>query len=322
MCLGLKELRTAMEQYATRFDAGRLSCEDATVVVREAAAVEHMAATVKALASARAAESKEWKTRGHRSAEEDLARTTGTSMSGAREALALGRRLAMQPEVADAALRGQLSTGQASAISDAVETDPKAAECLIEAAQNGGSLAELRNQCAEVKAAAADLEARRRSIRGRRHLRGWTDANGEWHIVGSGNPEEGAQIMAALAPMVERSFRLARADGRPEHPDAYRFDALVELAMNATGTALAIERDDPDPDDPDLPPGSHGAELFGDGLDGDVLGRSKANSSGGDTPTPPKGGPPTPGPSRRQGRQRRRTTRLVHWRSPGPPGGE
>ena len=55
-------------------------------------------------------------------------------------------------------------------------------------------------------------------------------------MTGSGNPEDGAQIMAALGPLADGSFGKARA-GRHEHPDAYRFDALVELAMAATGTS-------------------------------------------------------------------------------------
>ncbi|MDQ1365736.1 MAG: hypothetical protein QOE57_1778, partial [Acidimicrobiaceae bacterium] len=61
MCLGLIELRAAMEHYATGFDADRLSCDDAQTVVGEASAMEHMAATVKALAAARAAEATQWK---------------------------------------------------------------------------------------------------------------------------------------------------------------------------------------------------------------------------------------------------------------------
>ncbi|MDQ1400680.1 MAG: hypothetical protein QOF81_1143 [Acidimicrobiaceae bacterium] len=290
MCLGLIELRAAMEHYATGFDADRLSCDDAQTVVGEASAMEHMAATVKALAAARAAEATQWKAHGHRSAEEELARRTGTSLQGAREALALGRRLAEQPEVADAARRGQLSTGQAAAISEAVDADPKAAEDLIEAAQAGGSLAELKNQCAEVKAAATDLEARRQAIHRRRHLRGWTDANGEWHLVGSGNPENGAQIMAALGPLVERAFRDARASGRREHPNAYRFDALVELAMAATGTSSAS----PDlPGEPDAPAPACSPDLFG-GTEPDVSGCAPAAPQDRPPPAQPHNGHPAP----------------------------
>lgn len=45
-----------------------------------------------------------------------------------------------------------------------------------------------------------------------------------------GNPEDGAQIMAALRPVTEAIFDDARKEGRREHPDAYAFDALVAIA--------------------------------------------------------------------------------------------
>src|ERR1700737_310264 len=143
MCVGLKELRKAMGMYAKAFDPARLSCADAAVIVHEAAAIEHMAAIVKALAAARAAEARAWKGHGHRSAEEQLAQETGTSVAGARETLALGRRLGDQPEVGDAARRGELSPAQAGAIADAVSANPSAAPQLLGAAAAGGSLADL-----------------------------------------------------------------------------------------------------------------------------------------------------------------------------------
>src|SRR5579862_997801 len=98
----LHELTEAMRALAADFEPSVLSCADATAVVGDAAAIEHIAATIKALAAARAAEAKTWKANGFRSAEEQLAHTTGSTIGGAREALTLGKRMANQPEVADA----------------------------------------------------------------------------------------------------------------------------------------------------------------------------------------------------------------------------
>jgi len=226
-----------MTVYATGFDASLVSCADAATVVQEAAAIAHMASTIKALAAARAAEAKQWKAAGHRSAEEELARTTGSSVTDARDALSLGRRLMGQPEVADAARRGELSPDQATAISDAVAANPAAAGGLVSAASEGGSLADLKSQCAQAKAAAVDLEARRRDIHRRRYLRAWTNQDGEAHLAAAGNPEDIAQVMAAIAPLADAAFNTARREGRREHPDAYRFDALVQLAVDATSPA-------------------------------------------------------------------------------------
>ncbi len=279
MCQRLAQLTAAMREYSTRFDASLLSAADAASVVQQAAAVEHMASAVKSLAAARAAQVQSWKASGHRSAEEQLAHCTGTSVAGAREALALGRRLDQQPEVAAAALSGTLSPTQASAIADAVDAAPAAAGELLEAATAGGSLADLKDQCAAVKAAAeVDLEARRAAIRRRRNLRAWTDQGGEWHLVAAGNPEDGAQIMAALAPLAEQVFRLARQAGVREHPNAYRFDALVQLALNATSPTATDAHN------------AAGACEDGQGPGGDC--RELRRSRPGRRPRPGRGPPP------------------------------
>jgi hypothetical protein len=236
MCVGLNELRGVMRDYSTTFDAALLSCAQAAVVVKDAAAIEHMAATVKALAAARAAEGAAWKKGGFRSPEEELARQTGTSLTSAHDALQLGKRLEKQPEVADAARTGGLSPAQAGAISDAVETDPSSAGRLLEAAGTGGSLAELKNQCAEIKAKAIDLEERRRAIHKRRYLRAWTNGEREGHVHGMANPEDIAQILAALEPLADDLFHQGRRHHSYEPREAYLFDALLLLALNATGT--------------------------------------------------------------------------------------
>ncbi len=234
MCQRLGELTSAMTAYAAGFDAERLSCADAAAVVKQAAAVAHIAATIKALAAARAAQAKTWKTAGYRSAEEQLAHNTGTTISEARDALTLGQRLAAQPDVAAAARAGQLSPGQAAAIADAVAADAHAAHQLLDAASAGGSIAELKNRCADIKAAATDLETQRQAVHRRRRLRAWTDLQGEWHLHAAGNTEDGAQVIAALTPLANEIFHHARRSAQHEHPDAYRFDALIQLAVNAT----------------------------------------------------------------------------------------
>jgi hypothetical protein len=235
MCQRLAELREAMTAYSTPFDAELLSCADAAVVVREAAAIEHIAATVKALAAVRAAAAGLHKDGGHRNAEEHLARTTGSTITDAREALLLGRRLGEQPAVADAARAGRLSPTQAAAITEAVAADPTAGADLLAEAAGGGSVTDLKDHCARIKAAHSDLESHHDAFRRRRRLRGWSE-HSEFRLAGNGTVEAGAQIMAALEPIANQKFEQARQTGRHEHPDAYRFDALLELCTQATST--------------------------------------------------------------------------------------
>jgi hypothetical protein len=230
MCESLGELRGAMGRYAAAFDPSRLSCSAAAEVTALAAAIEKMAATVKALAAARAAAGGTWKDAGDRSAAHHLARTTGTSVSSASEALETARRLGQLPAIAAAAKAGELSACQAAALADAASVDPSAEGRLLATARTG-SLGELREECARTKAAARpDAESRRKAIHARRFLRSWTDAEGAWNLRVRNNPEVGAEVMAAVDAIRGRLFNESRTDGRRESSEAYAADALAELA--------------------------------------------------------------------------------------------
>ncbi|HWC37065.1 MAG TPA: DUF222 domain-containing protein, partial [Acidimicrobiales bacterium] len=222
-----------MSRYAARFEADVLSVDDARRAASEAAAIEATAATVKALASARTAKVGDARRRGARSAAHELARATGTSVSSARQVIETGQRLGHQSDLRAAAGAGELSATQASLVSEGADADPGAEQRLVEVAK-GGSLGELRQAVSEVKAAAlADPEGRRRQIRDQRRLRAWTDTDGVWHLRADGNPEDGAQVMAALSPITDELFHAARREGRREPPEAYAFDSLVILATEA-----------------------------------------------------------------------------------------
>jgi hypothetical protein len=105
----LSELRSVMSEYATEFDPERVSAADAVRVIEDAAAIEKMAATVKALAAARVSETEVWKRDSDRSPAHQFAHTTGTTISQTRDALEAARRLQDLPEIAAAARRGELS---------------------------------------------------------------------------------------------------------------------------------------------------------------------------------------------------------------------
>jgi hypothetical protein len=124
VCDTLNKLEDAVRQYASAFDAALLSSADTTHVVRMATAIENMVGTVKSLAAARAAEVGAWQASGARSAAAELAKVTGSTVSGAKEVLETARRLASLPVVAAAARRGELSGAQAAAIASAAEANP------------------------------------------------------------------------------------------------------------------------------------------------------------------------------------------------------
>src|SRR5687767_7222089 len=95
----LREVREALARFASAFDPALVAPADAEALVREAAAIENIAATVKGLAARRAAESGRWRRDGERSPAHALARQTGSTVPRARAALDTAERLTQLPEL-------------------------------------------------------------------------------------------------------------------------------------------------------------------------------------------------------------------------------
>ena len=236
------EVRAAVTAFASRFDAAMIEPAEAARMVADWAAIEHAAATVKALAAARVASTSAWRGSGAPSPADWLARATGTTAARAREQLATAERLRELDATGAAARRGEVSPTQVAAIADAAAADPTAEQRLLEGAARQ-SVAELRDACARVKATAdADPDATSARIHAARSLRRWGSADGTQHLHASGPPELLARVDSALAPRTEARFAAARAEGRHEPHDAYAFDALVDLADERAGPPRRTSR--------------------------------------------------------------------------------
>src|SRR4051812_4130863 len=85
MCERLGELRKTLGDVAAGFDAALLTVSDAAQAVRDASAIEKIAATLKALAAARVADTEYWAVRGNRSPAHALAKESGTSVTQASD---------------------------------------------------------------------------------------------------------------------------------------------------------------------------------------------------------------------------------------------
>jgi hypothetical protein len=237
----ITEVREAMTGLTGRFQAGVLSVEAAEAVVADAAAIKNMAATIEALAAARVAATGRWKSTGDASPEEWLARRTGTTKSQAQAALRTGASLERLPEVADAARAGALSPTQAAEIADAAVADPNAGHRLVDLAAKGASVGELRDECRRTRAAPhPDPDATHRRIHRNRSLREFTDSDGAWNLHLRDTTEVGAEVRAALQPLIDERFARARRAGEREPHDAYAADAFTELSRRAaTGSQRA-----------------------------------------------------------------------------------
>jgi hypothetical protein len=120
-----------------------------------------------------------------------------------------------------------------------VAADPRAERGLLTTAK-GRSVKDLKRRCAETKANAhPDDRARRDAIRRGRYCRTWTDPEGAWNLQMRHLPEVGAEIEALLAPYTHARHEAARKANLYECRDAYRADALWDLARASKGGGVA-----------------------------------------------------------------------------------
>jgi len=239
MCEQLDALNAAVVAYARGFDPRAITPSQAGRVVESCTRMEASISAMKALAAARYAESDDWKQQGCRSAADAYAGKAGMTASAARRSLETGRRMANQPDVAGAALAGELTPAQAEAVSDGVAADASKASELIERARTT-SLTELNDTVATIKAAASDADDARRRLRAKRSLRRWTDRDGACHAHLYGLPEDGARLWRTLDPLRRRLNLLHRqCNVERESFEALDYDALITLAAIATGSEQA-----------------------------------------------------------------------------------
>src|SRR5262245_4222160 len=131
------EIWEAVGTFASGFDPATLSVDDAKRMVVLWSVIENTAATVRALAAARVADTKRGDRTEGKSAADWLAGATGTTGAQARDQIEAGRRLGELDDTAEAAKRGELSAGQLSAITDAATADPTAEGQLLDTAKRG-----------------------------------------------------------------------------------------------------------------------------------------------------------------------------------------
>jgi hypothetical protein len=199
--------------------------------------VVRLGESAKTLLARRVEQASTWHSAGFRSAAEQLAAVSGTSVASARSLLETSKQVEALPATADALRAGVLSAAKARVIAAAAAVAPEAEAALLESAETM-PLAQLREKCL-VARAGVDRDAAHERIRRERHAREYPDAEGAWNLRARGTPEKGAEFRFAFDPIVEEMFKAARAEGRSESREAYAFDALIEMARRASGSSVA-----------------------------------------------------------------------------------
>ncbi len=229
----LAEVVEAAKRIVAESEPAIFEGKDASRIMEMFAEGERVMAAGKALWARRVAESGAWRASGERSAAHYLAIKTGTSVGQAVNVIETASRLAELPMTEQALRAGKLSETQAKEIASAAAADPKAEKKLLEVAAKE-SLVGLKEECSRVRAAALpDEQKRYHRIHTRRRLRRWTEADGTYRVDVSMTPDAGAQLNAALDPIIDKIFLDARKQGRKESYEAYGADALLELARSA-----------------------------------------------------------------------------------------
>ena len=226
----LAAIESALRGFLTTFEPGRVPVVYAAVQFDQAVAIERLASSVVTLMARRMEDAQGYKRAGCRSAAEQVAKASGTSVSAARRRLETSKQLAELPSVVDAVRAGVLSTPAVEAIAGAAAVVPEAAERLVRVAADS-TYAEVRDACLEARAS-GDRDGTYARIRSGRFVREWTDAEGAWNLSARGTVDDGARFRAAIGPVIDAIFRERRATDEREPRDAYAFDALMQLVTD------------------------------------------------------------------------------------------
>lgn len=288
----LREVRHELVAIAGDFDPQRLDGRGAKAAMEHAAAIEKIAALIKARAAGRVDDTGGFRAEGAKSAAHGLALLSGSSVGAAAAALDAGRAFDDCPEVAGAAAQGELSMAQAAAIGQAKANNPKAETKRLVTKARQSTLRELQEECDRVKAAAdRDADDRRRRIRAARSLRRSNHADGSSSVTMRDAPDIIARLYGAIGPARERLFAAARRGG--EHLPSQVLDADALMATLLAGAGLGgrvLDGDDHDGN------GGAGAARGDAGATTPRGGGERDAFDGGPASTPRRGGRSSDGP--------------------------
>lgn len=235
VCTRLSEVTTAARAVVAALDGASLTGSELGYALRDLMELERIATAGKLLLAPRLASSDAWARDGHRSPEEWMARTAGTSVGQAKQTMETARKIEALPQTKSAVRAGELSLAQAAAVADAAAADPSTESKLLDAA-GIDSLKTLQDKSRRVVLRArGSIEERYARQRRLRSLSWWTDDEGMTAGRFRLTPEAGAALVTKIRAEADRQFRQAHREGRAESSENHAADALLGLV---TGEGL------------------------------------------------------------------------------------
>ena len=234
MCDRLNEVVASARAVVASLDS--LTGTEAARAFESLSKLEKVAAAGKLVLAPKIAQSETWARAGHRTPEEWMARTSGTSVGVARATIETGKRLDRLPSTASIVKSGALSLAQAAAVAEAAVIDPWSESKLLDAAGRE-SLKVLKETSRRIVLdSRGSLEERYARQRKLREFSSWTDDEGMTAGRFRLTPEVGAAVVHRIKRESDRIFRRAYREGRRETPGNYAADAFAALV---TGEGLA-----------------------------------------------------------------------------------
>jgi 5-methylcytosine-specific restriction endonuclease McrA len=210
---------------------------DAARMVELFAEAERLCAAGRTMWAGRASHSNAWRDLGYRTPAQWVASRVQSTVGAAIATLETARRLDRLPATREEFVAGRLSEMQAGEIAAAASADPAAESALLRCAEQE-SVAQLKEQCRQVRSAAAGDEDAAERIRLGRYLRNWVDRDGAVRLDARLTPDDGARVMAVVGAGAARLQQEARRSGQRERAESYAADALVALASGEVTKAV------------------------------------------------------------------------------------
>jgi hypothetical protein len=229
-------MNRALRQMVATLEPGAVPLFETPDVWAEFDEMERLAAAAKLILAPRVEESCTWRTEGYRSAAEQMAAKSGTSVAAAQSLLETSQRVAELPKTEAVLRTGALSPAKARVVSAAAMVAPDREDALLELAE-AAPYGKVRKASLEAKASVGIDETHARITR-ERSLREYTDDEGAWVLHARGPAEAGLAFRAAIDPIIDRYFKIKREPEDREPREAYAFDALIEaVTRSADGEA-------------------------------------------------------------------------------------
>ena len=214
------------------FDPDAVQVHDVPGLWAELAAMDRLVASAKTLLARRMEDAQTWQPAGYRSAAEQLAAVSGSSVSAARNMLETSKQIEALPATADALRAGKLSAAKAEAIASAATVAPDAeAELLATAAD--APLAVVRDQC--LRAKAVDRDAAHARIKKGRYAEGVHRRRRRVELHCARHPRSRRQVPGRARPDRRRDVQ-DRPRRRPQRIARRTRSTRSSSSPNAAGT--------------------------------------------------------------------------------------